>query len=232
MDSNSVAIRRSQVKCDSSIVSVRGLAVLGLALACSESFAVPIYTLNEKYVGYYEYDGRITQTAVKNALPNLFPNNQIPQEFFIFNIGDPVHIEISAVHILQDSSGNRPDLPGFYRLSGSITTPTFYLNVDDNLNFGTSPYSPDFSQQNPGAYFCCALGGHEDAQAFWNDKFVHFDYFPTGDSDGIAFTAEAVGIAKFFPVPEPSSIFLIVAGLLGMGLVLRQAKLGSEGPVV
>lgn len=199
---------------------MKGSVLVVSALVSMNTYAFPTFTIAEQYIGYYEYNGLITETTIEDNRLGLFSSDPIPPEYFIFDIGDPVQIKVSAFHFLIDENGERPDRPGFYRLAGSIETPNFELNVDDNLRFGDTVYSDVFSQQNPAGYFCCSIGGvYEDAEAFWNDAYVNLNYLPTGRND-LVFSAKAVGTTQFFPVPEPSSIVLLIVGLVGMGRVM------------
>lgn len=220
-------------KCWALMVRVLGrVAVLGLVLVSVETYANSIdypsdrILPGEKYIGYFEYNGLITESTVAINRPLLFPNSDVLKKYFVFNVGDPVFIAIHAIHLFENSDGEREDLPGLYHLDGYIKTPNFVLSVDGNTSYGNRAYSRDFSQQTLSAYFCCALsGGHEEAQAFWADENVTLEYFPTGTPDEILFRAQAVGTTQFFPVPEPSSILLLIVGLLGMVMFRLKAGL-------
>lgn len=220
-------VKGQVVKCGSWVSWFMGrLVVIGLALVCVNAYANPIYTINEKYLGYYEYKGHITQTAVENNSVQ-YDDNELPKKWFLFNVGDPVYIRVSVVHFLEDINGVRPDLPGFYSLTGDVRTSNFpSLSVDSYSVFGINiQYSPDFTQENPSAHFCCSIGvsGGEDADAFWRNNFVRFNFMPTGSNE-LSFTAEAEGTIQFFPVPEPSSIFLFVIGLSGIGVMIFRPR--------
>lgn len=188
-------------------------------------------SLNTATQGQIDQSGNVTRTATGTGLLSIF----FDATFDGFNIGarNPRTLSASGTATFTDSNnaGNNASLRAF--------------NDPDNLHFagiagdpatsGNEFAAPLISFQ-PGVTLCSgtnpvscsgasSLGGINEGDPFsLTNRYAISEFGSTGTAQSVQFTASSLKFGAQQVVPEPTSMLLVGAGILGLGLVGRRKK--------
>lgn len=123
------------------------------------------------------------------------------------------NVTLAHIHCCAAPGSNAivaTQLPTFIGFPAGVTSGSYDQTFDMNL---AGSYNPAFVTAHGGSVgsaFNALMAGLDANQAYLN---VHTSTFPGGEIRGL-----------LAPVPEPQSYALMLAGLLGLGVVLRRQR--------